>query len=227
MNTLSRIGLSLFLIFFSSQGLISQQAQFSIQALFGPTGYLMFDETYYLASQQFNYSAGAYFLANIPVQESRISFRSGYYYDTKRYTRSYNVTHSYSKSKVVTSYAYGNIPILIEIAFKTREVVYPFISLGVIFGWLLSAEQNTELGNGETIEGFPPRSYNLEKQTDFHACAGANFRLNRILLIRVEAFMGQQLTKDDGSNYDCSGFFSYGLKAGLQFDIHLSGKSKE
>ena len=216
--------LSIIVFLFFGTYLYAQQPVFSIQALFGPSGYMMFDETYYKAYQKFNYSAGIYVMANLPAGESMISFRSGYFYDTKKYVREYNATYEWSNKKIVTAYAYGNIPILLEVAFNTRQTIYPFISGGLILGRLLSAEQTNEKVNGEVVEGFPPNSNNKEKQTDFHASAGASFRLNRVFRVRTEVFMSQQLDKDDGMNHDRFGYFSFGLKVGIQYDIFVSKK---
>ena len=64
----------------------SQQPQFSIQTLFGPTGYVWNNNSSADLNADFNYSAGVYIQANIPVQESRIFIRSGYFVDTKHYS---------------------------------------------------------------------------------------------------------------------------------------------
>jgi hypothetical protein len=179
----------------------------------------MFDETYYKANQKFNYSAGVYVMANLPAGESRLSFRTGYFYDTKKYVKEYSTNYEWSPKKRETSYSYGNIPLLLEVAFNVRQGIYPFVSAGVILGYLLSAEQTNTLVNGEVYDGFPPHSNNKDKQTDFHACIGAAFHLKKRLLLRTEVFMSQQLDKDDGLNHDREGYFSFGLKLGLQFDF--------
>lgn len=204
----------------------AQQPLFSTQALFGPTGYLMFDEIYYKAYQKLNYSAGLYVMAHLPVGESRISIRSGYFYDTKRYVREYSTTHELSTKKAETSYSYGNIPLLLEAAFNVRQGIYPFISGGIILGTLLSAQQTNTAVNGVVTEGFHSYSNNKEKQTDFHASVGATFRLNKQFLIRSEIFMSQQLDKDEGMNHDKYGYFSFGLKIGLQFDVFINKKTE-
>ena len=219
--------LSIFVFLSIGASMYSQHPIFSVQALFGPTGYMMFDETYYKAYQKFNYSAGIYIMANLPAGESMISFRTGYFYDTKKFVREYSTTYEWSNKKITTSYAYGNIPLMLEVAFNNRYHIYPFISGGVILGTLLTAEQTNEKVNGVVADGFPPNSSNKENQTDFHASAGACFRLNKVFLVRTEVYMSQQLDKDDGMNHDRYGYFSFGLKIGIQYDIFLSKKKKE
>lgn len=207
---------------------LSQQPQFSVQALFGPTWYSMDDYDNSQSTLNFNFSTGGYLMVNIPAGSSTISFRSGYYYDTKNYVIDYDNTVSWYIKKTERKYSYGNVPLLFEVRFNNKNKFYPFISVGVIFGKLLSAEQITETVDGTITEGsFYNRSYNQKKQTDFHACTGANLRLNRLFLLRVEIFMGQQINQDGGHNMDRFGDFSYGIKTGIQFDLFLPPKMLE
>lgn len=218
--------ISLFFLLIFHQ-LVGQKPLLSVQILAGPTGYLMFDETYYKASKKFNYSAGVYVAANLPIRESRLSFRSGYFVNTKKYTREYRPSNSLTDKIVETSYVYGNIPLLIEAGFNTRRNISPYISAGLILGTILDAEQRNEKGNGTVTEGFPSDSYNKQNQTDFYACAGANFRINSVLLIHTELYMSQQLDKDEGKNQDRFGYFSYGITIGLQIDMFMLDEKKE
>lgn len=202
----------------------SQQPQFSLQALFGPTWYSMGDDYKSKSSLSFNYSVGGFFLFNFPTGSSTICIRSGYFYDTKNYAFEYDHTISWQNKKVERSFTYGNLPILFEIRFNVKDKFYPFLSSGVVFGWTLSSEQNNEKVDGTITNGFMSRTYVQEKQTDFYACSGMNFRLNKLFQLRLELFMSQQINQDGGGNADRFGNFSYGLKAGIQFDIYLPDK---
>ena len=193
----------------------------------GATGYLMFDETYYNASSKFNYSAGLYVSANLPIHESRLSFRSGYYIETKRYTREYRSGSPTANKSVETSFYYGNIPLLLEAGFNVRRYIYPYVSAGIILGRTLVAEQKNTKNSGEVTEGFPPNSNIKETQTKFFANAGAIFRISDTFKIRSEIFLCQQLDKDEGGNEDRFGYFSYGLKLGLQIDMLMRPKKEK
>ncbi len=209
-------------------GMLSQQAQFSVQTLFGPTWYSMDDYENSKSALNFNYSAGGYLMVNIPVGTSTISLRSGYYYDTKNYVINYDNKISWHDKKIERKYSYGNVPLLFEVRFNKKDKFYPFISVGVVFGKLLSAEQTSEKVDGTVYEGFNfGKSYNQEKQTDFLICTGINYRLTRLFLIRIEFFMSQQVNEGGGHNMDRFGAFSYGIKTGIQFDIFLPKKMLE
>jgi hypothetical protein len=218
----------LFSIIFSLLSIVvlTQQPQFSIQALFGPTWYSM--EDYYKSESKlnFNYSAGGYLMVNIPVGKNTISIRSGYFYDTKNYVIEYEINDDWLSAtlKADRALSYGNVPVLMEFRFNIKDRFYPFVSPGMVFGWVLSAEQERERVDGTIINGFPSRSYVQQKQTSFHICTGMNYRLNRLFLLRLEFFISQQLNQEGDNNVDSFGAFSYGIKAGIQFDIFLPEK---
>jgi hypothetical protein len=215
----------MFIVFsLNSYGVLSQQPQLSLQALLGPSWYVMEDEYNSKSSLDFNYSAGGYLLFNIPIKANTISLRSGYFYESKNYIIDYDNSISWQKKRVERSFTYGNLPILLEIRFNVKDKFYPFLSSGVIFGWVLSSEQIIEKVDGTLSYGFASRSYVEEKQTDFYASSGLNFRLNRLFLFRLELFMSQQIIEGGSGNADRFGKFSYGLKAGIQFDIFLPDK---
>ncbi len=225
MNRLFQLAFSLVLIFFASVA-NCQQAQFSVQALFGPTWYSM--EDYYKSESKlnFNYSAGGYLMVNIPVGKNAISIRSGYFYDTKNYVIEYEIKDDRPSATLKTekAFSYGNVPVLMEFRFNIKDRFYPFVSLGMVFGWVLSAEQERERVDGTIFNGFPSRSYVQQKQTNFHICTGMNYRLNRLFLLRLEFFISQQVNQESNYSVDRFGAFSYGIKAGIQFDIFLPKK---
>lgn len=227
MNRFFQLTLSLILIFFVTVARC-QQPQFSVQALFGPTWYSIEDYDNSKSALNFNYSAGGYLMVNIPVGVSTISFRSGYFYDTKNYVINYDNKTSWYKRKVDRKYSYGNVPLLFELRFNKKDKFYPFISVGVSFGKLLSAEQISENVDGTISEGFGSyKTYNQKKQTDFLICTGMSYRLNRLFLIRFEFFISQQINQAGGHNADRFGNFSYGIKTGIQFDIFVPPKMLE
>ncbi|MBE9483238.1 MAG: hypothetical protein IMY74_00240 [Bacteroidetes bacterium] len=217
MNNLIRIVLPLHLVLVISSNLFSQQPEFSAQVLFGPTGYILENTENVSFSQKFNYSLGGYLQFNIPVQESRISIRSGYFIDTKRYDQHYSNTLSWLTKRASTSFTYGNIPLLFGVQFNIKNKFYPFISLGLIFGHLISEDQIRELNDGTISHGFLSRSSNLENPNDLYVGFGMNFRLTKVVLIRVETFLSHQLNQGSGYNQDRFGRTSFGLKAGTQF----------
>jgi len=201
----------------------SQQPQFSVRALFGPNWYAIGDDENYQSKQDFNYSVGGKLLFNIPASRGTISLVTGYFYDTKNYTLNTTNDKLYYKTQERT-FTYGNVPLLFEVRFNINEKLYPFLSSGVIFGWVLTSEQQYVSNDGTVGEGFASRTCIQEKQTDFHISTGVNLRLTRLLLLHFEFFMGQQVNEGSSCNVDSFGRFSYGIKTGIQFDIYLPEK---
>ncbi len=226
MNNLIRIGISIYLVLVIISNLFSQQPEFSAQLLFGPTGYVLKNTENVSFSHKFNYSIGGYLQFNIPVQKSRISIRSGYFIDTKKYDTHYSDTLSWLTKRASTSFTYGNIPLLFGVQFNIKNKFYPFISLGLIFGHLISEDQIRELNDGTINHGFSNRSSNLENPNDIYVGFGMNFRLTKVVLIRVETFLSHQSNDGSGYNQDRFGFTSYGLKVGIQFDFLLPKEKK-
>jgi hypothetical protein len=199
----------------------SQQPQFSIQALFGPTGYVWDDSGSANINADFNYSACIYIQANIPVLESRIFIRSGYYVDTKGYSIDQSSSSSYYYNKAERSFVYGNVPVLFGIQFNSKNKLYPFMSLGIVFGKVLEAEQLITLYDGSVSNGFLGKTTVLDNPRDLYVGAGIDFRLSKYLFARAEPFLSYQLNEGSGYNIDIQGQISYGLKIGLSFDIFL------
>lgn len=207
-------------ILLNSTLLYSQQPQFSIQALFGPTGYVWDNSGSSDVKADFNYSAGAYIQANIPVQESRIFFRSGYYVDTKYY--SINLSNTYSwYSKIEREFIYSNVPILFGVQFNSKDKLFPFMCLGVVFGKVLEAEQVSTRNDGLVVSGITGKSTVLENPKDMYVGFGVDVRIYKFLFARAEPFLSYQLDEGSGYNVDVQGRISYGLKIGLSFDIFL------
>lgn len=228
MNRFIQFALSLVLMFFITAAKC-QQAQFSVQALFGPTWYSMDD--YYMTEStlKFNYSAGGYLMVNIPAGKNTISIRSGYFYSTKNYDINHKISGDRPSATIKTkrNFSYGNVPVLLEFRFNIKDRFYPFISPGMVFGRILLADQERERVDGTIVSGFPSRSSVQQKQSSIYVCTGMNYRLSRLFLLRLECFISQQINQKSYYSLDTFGAFSYGIKAGIQFDIFLPFLEKD
>jgi len=199
--------------------LYAQQPQFSIQVLFGPTGYVWDNSGSVDVNADFNYSAGIYIQANIPVQESRLFFRSGYYIDTKYYSIDGSGGSSYWYSKTERSFIYSNVPILFGVQFNSKDKLFHFMCFGVVFGKVLDAQQVSTRSDGLVISGITGKSTVVENPKDLYIGFGLDVRINKFLFARAEPFVSYQLDEGSGYNVDVQGRISYGLKIGLSFDI--------
>ena len=206
---------------FSSTIAFSQQSQFSAQVLFGPTGYIWGNNISTDVKADFNYSGGLYIQANIPVEENRITIRSGYFIDTKHYSDDLSNVSPYRLNKVEREFLYGNVPIMIGLQFNVKNKLYPFLYLGIVFGKVRSAEQTQYWNDGSISTGFTGKTMVLETPKDMYVGFGLDFRVTKYLFLRAEPFLSHQINGGSGYNIDDDGGISYGLKIGLSYDIFI------
>ncbi len=223
MNRFFQLAFSLILMLFVTAARC-QQPQFSVQALFGPTGYV-WDNSGGDLKPGFNYSAGGFIQANIPTGDSRIFIRSGYFIDTKQYSIDVSNTSHWYKA-LNREFVYGNVPILFGVQFNAKDKIYPFISIGCVFSKVKQVYAENVWKDGTVSSGLSGKSTVFETPKDLYIGFGIDFRLNKFLFIRLEPFLSHQFNEGSGYNIDHYGRISYGIKLGASFDIFIPGLEK-
>ncbi len=197
----------------------SQESGVSIGLFAGPSSYSFEESDSWKFSQNISYSYGGFLKINIPVTNSTLSFRTGYYINNKKYDRDFADTNSYRPDIIHTEYKYGNIPVLIELKFNTQKRINPFLCIGVNFRHIVSEEQEVVLNNGEQDNSFFNRSSFLENPKDFTVRFGCEIGVLKRTLVRFEGYFCQQVNEGSPSNRDQFGTFTFGLRIGIVYDF--------
>ncbi len=207
------------LIFIISLPVFSQRGNFSVEVFGGSSIYLFDEIDNPKLSQGFNYSVGFYIKRNIVINKFILAIQSGYYVETKKYTRDYSSTLDWQPKQVFSEFTYGKLPVIVEANFNINGKFFPFICAGYILGTVLNEKQTIFLNNGDVTFDLPSQ-YHLEQNPHhIYLGIGNEIRINRILLAKLEAFYSQQLNGKSTFNRDVFGQIIVGVKLGLIFDF--------